>query len=447
MYKNQRKKAVKKPRVRVIRGDIERLFEISGTQSVASLARRKGLPYLMVYNIVNGRVKSVSNRHYEVLFGETAPTERQLKVDGAAFRAMVRLWLFLNSGLTAADLYQEMVDSTGAKRPDHRIFNGKIRTVDAKHEQWMRNKFFEQGIDSRTLDRWLDEHERLSGEDRVPYDRVRPLLRYLAEHVGIPPNTLLKRSAVRYEKGELKRVSYNVYARALALKQAAEKALAENREKTMEQIRESIVGGKPGYTLYKDIKNELHFLRMYGGKSAKGYLGRGLWTYEKGSAKRIETWRAERIMDDCDRFIRESAALLTLSDLPPSRKQAWNNVITHALNARATQLVSAQDTVDLEKTILQPTHLQSEYKNQGHGFTPFDRAPKALGMNRQAFDLMVAGNCEIFRMVGMYANRWYLSDLYLKEISERKNFNLISAKYELLAKQLQQPQQHNACMN
>ena len=222
MYKNQRVKAVKKPRVRVTRGDIKRLFEISGTQSVATLARRNGLPYLLVYNIVNGRVKSVSNRHYEMLFSETAPSEKQLKVDGAAFRGMVRLWLFLNTGLTAADLYQEMVYSTDAKRMDHRIFNGKIHTVDAKYEHWMRNKFLEQGVDSRTLDQWLEEHERLPGEDRVPYDRVRPLLRYLAKHIGVPPNTILKRSAVPYESGLLKRVSPKVYARALSLKQAAE---------------------------------------------------------------------------------------------------------------------------------------------------------------------------------------------------------------------------------
>jgi hypothetical protein len=31
---------------------------------------------------------------------------------------------------------------------------------------------------------------------------------------------------------------------------------------------------------------------------------------------------------------------------------------------------------------------------------------------------MVAKNCEMFRTVGRYDKRWYLSDLYLKELSD-----------------------------
>ena len=56
------------------------------------------------------------------------------------------------------------------------------------------------------------------------------------------------------------------------------------------------------------------------------------------------------------------------------------------------------------------------------------------GREVQAFDLMVATNCEIFRTVGTYAKRWYLSDLYLKELTQKQFFDVISVKYELLAK-------------
>ena len=54
-------------------------------------------------------------------------------------------------------------------------------------------------------------------------------------------------------------------------------------------------------------------------------------------------------------------------------------------------------------------------------------------MHKKAFDLLVARNCEIFRLVGKYSQSWYLSDLYLQELTQNAHFDLISAKYELLA--------------
>jgi len=56
-------------------------------------------------------------------------------------------------------------------------------------------------------------------------------------------------------------------------------------------------------------------------------------------------------------------------------------------------------------------------------------------MRKKAFDLMVAENCETFRTVGMFDKRWYLSDLYLKELSEKSFFELVAAKYEMMAKE------------
>jgi len=71
-----------------------------------------------------------------------------------------------------------------------------------------------------------------------------------------------------------------------------------------------------------------------------------------------------------------------------------------------------------------------------------------LGMRKSAFDLMVAQNCDIFRRVGKFSHRWYLSDLYLKELLDRTGFGVISAKYELLSRQLNKPTAPvAACMN
>ena len=92
-------------------------------------------------------------------------------------------------------------------------------------------------------------------------------------------------------------------------------------------------------------------------------------------------------------------------------------------------------------------HTRTEYEKQVYGYTRFDRAPMTLGMNKKAFDLMVAQNCDIFRQVGKYARRWYLSDLYLKELSQKTGFGMISAKYELLSKQLRQSAHVAQCMN
>ena len=81
-----------------------------------------------------------------------------------------------------------------------------------------------------------------------------------------------------------------------------------------------------------------------------------------------------------------------------------------------------------------PEYSTEEYKKRIYGFTLFDAAGNRLGMHKRAFDLMVANNCEIFRKISSYDRRWYLSGLYLKELSNKQYFNLISAKYEWLAR-------------
>ncbi|MGD8703305.1 MAG: hypothetical protein PVH26_12790, partial [Desulfosarcina sp.] len=83
MVESERKrKRLKKPRVDISEKDLKRLFEIHGTASPAVLAKRTGLPYMLVYNIAKGRVDTVSNRHYTMLYGSAAPPREALKVDG-----------------------------------------------------------------------------------------------------------------------------------------------------------------------------------------------------------------------------------------------------------------------------------------------------------------------------------------------------------------------------
>ncbi|MEE4114043.1 MAG: hypothetical protein V2I40_14585 [Desulfobacteraceae bacterium] len=448
MNMNDRRKRVsaRKPRIGLTDRDLEHLFEIHGTDSAAVLARRTGLPYLLIYNIVHRRVMSVSYRHFMTLYGRPAPQQAALKVDGAPFRAMAELWLFLNAGINRADLYRELFGLESHQKTDHRIFNGKVKAVDARLEHIMRQKFSDAGVDTQLLNQWLDEFDALPHSDWVPYTRIRPALVYLWEKLGVHPTSVLKQSVVRYETGLLKRVSRSIADRIVALKNKTEKELREEGKQDTEKIKESLVGGKHGYTLYSDIRDELLFLRRTTRRGAKYYLGRSPWTYENGRAKRIANWRARKILQDCDRFIRQSPDT-PLASLPQSRQRAQVQRLIDVMVARTAQLLSDKDGIAFEKRILRPSHTRVEYSNPYHGLTPFDMASRVLGMKPRAFDLMVARNCEIFRSVGKFAQRWYLPDLYLRELSRKKDFGLISAKYELMAKAHHRQRPIDACMN
>ena len=198
MDKNRIRKRFKKPRVTLTKRDLNRLFEKHGTRSAADLAKRSGLPYLLVYNVINRRVASVSNRHFKMLFGRPAPRLESLKVDGILFRAIVDLWLYLNEGYTKADLYRDLFGMESDAKIDHRIFSGKINTVDVKLEHIMRRKFSDAGVDDQLLEQWLDEFEALKHPNRVPYASVKPVLSYLEEKLGLHPTSVLNQSVTRY---------------------------------------------------------------------------------------------------------------------------------------------------------------------------------------------------------------------------------------------------------
>ncbi len=445
--KNNRKKTrIKKPRIVLTERDLKHLVDIHGTDSVAVLAKQTGLPYLMVYNILNRRVMSVSDRHYRILFQRKPPAQAPLKVDGTAFREMAKLWLYLNEGLTQADLYEELFEGISISGVDHRIFSGKINTIDARLEQAMRSKFSNEGVDAGLLEEWLTDFEAIAHDNWVPYARIRPVLIYLEKVLGVHPTSVLNQSVVRYETGELQRVARSIADQAQDLKQKTEKALRKHRRPSLEIIRETILGGKPGYRLYSEIKEELLFLCKFAKKGVKHYLGRSLWTYENGKAKRIPEWRALKILRACDEFIQQTPTL-TVSDLPRSQQYFQTRSLVEILRVRTSQLLSETDEIDFEKRVLRPSRAMDEYNDSHHGFTPFDMAPSGLGMRRKAFDLMVANHCDIFRSVGKYTKRWYLPALYLRDIAGRKEFDVISAKYERLANNPHLSRQHNTCLN
>ena len=445
MTNHRDRKRVRKPRIEITNQDLKRLFEIRKTMSVLELSKCSELPYMLVYNVVHKRVKTISDRHYRALFGQAPQPQEPQKVDGADFRAMAGLWLFLNKEVSKSDLYREIFGAGPHAKPDLRIFNGHIRTVQSSLVRIMRKKFSDAGLDGQLLDRWLDEMDTMPPGGRVAYHRIRPVLHFIRDAVGVHPTTILNQSVERYENGMLKSVSRNIFDRAMDLKHRTEKALADGGERKIEKLKEDISGGKAGYSLYQEVEEELTFLCCYAKKSAKSYLGRSMWTYKTGKAKRIADWRARKILQDCDRFIRETPDL-PLSCLPRSRQATRVRMLLDVLVARTTHLFSEQEGLLFEKRILRPSHARDEYINQTHGFTRFDMAPGVLGMKKKAFDLMVARNCEIFRSVGRYTKRWYLSDLYLKELSEKEFFDLISKKYERMAISLNQSVGIDACL-
>jgi hypothetical protein len=442
-----RKKArANKPRVPIAQRDLKQLFTIYCTDSPAELAKRSGLPYLLLYNVIHGRVQTIGNRHYMKLFGKSAPRQVPMKVDGTQFRAMAGLWLFLNDGVTRADLYRELLGLGPRAAIDHRLFNGKVKTVSAKLEHAMRQKFIDAGVDEPLLEQWLDEFDELDHDDWVPYSQIRPMLAYIDSKLGIHPTSILRQSVVRYETGMLKRVSRSTFERIRALQRSTQKALRQTGQQHSDKIRENLLGGKDGYTLFSEIEEELLFLCRHNRKGAKYYLGRSLWTYRNKKAKRIADWRARKILQDCDRYIRANPGL-RLVNLPKSFRRAQIQSLTDVMVSRSSQLLSEKDGLAFEKRILRPYRTRDDYGNAYHGFIPFDMASNVLGMKRKAFDLMVASHIDIFRSVGKYTQRWYLPDLYLMELRGKKDFSLISAKYEKMAIDLLRRDETNTCVN
>lgn len=414
--------------------------------SVSELAKRARLPYQLVYNIVHRRVHSISARHYRMLFGQSPPRQNVFKVDATYFREMADLWLYLMGTVTRSDLYQELHSERIFKKADCRIFSGRIASIDPILEERMQARFISNGLTPAMIRQWIEEYKDTDHLDRIPYAQIRPALIFLRDTIDVNPTFILNQLFSRYESGDLKSVSYKVFRRVMDLEKRVVSVLEKGTQQDLVRLKEAVYGGKHGYTLYSEIEEELKFLKTYAGIGPKRFLGRSSYIYETGKARRIASHRAAKINSACRKLI-EQLPNLPVHALPTSYRSRVVTPLVAVLVLGAAKRLSQKEGLAIEKRILKPTYARNEYEKERHGFTQFDRASSILGMKKKAFDLMVAKNCEIFKGIGRYAKRWYLSDLYLKELASKDSFDLITAKYELMAQQLDASVPKDACMN
>jgi hypothetical protein len=435
------------PRIGVTRQIGKHFIEdILKNRSIAEFSKNRGLSYTLIYNLAHARIDSLSPRNYRTIFREEPPLQKPERVDGTYFRDMAGLWIFLNDEITKSDLYLEFYEKKNPKKIDYRIFNGQTRTVETRIEQIMEKKFFDSGLDRQTLKKWIQEYNQFPPEPRVSYHVIRPVLLFLEKAMNVNPTLLLNQWFDRYETGKLKSVPQKIYGQVMVLKERTEKALTSGRRSEIEKLREEIYGKKQGLTLYSQVEEELKFLQKYSGKRASEYLGRSISGYEKRKVKRLATHRAQTIINDCHAFIGQHPDLPFLS-IPKSYRDRWMNRLLSVLKGHIITILIQHEDLNFERHVLRPLHSRDEYKKEHKGLVLFNQASDFLGIGKKAFDLMVAKHCDLFRSVGTYINKWYLSDLYLKELSEKEFFDFLTAKYERMAKIVTCPNPMPACMN
>ena len=403
-------------------------------QTISEFAAEKNLSYQLIYNLAHGRIHSLSKKDYRVIFSEDPPFQEPERIDGSFFRGMVKLWLYLNEGTTEAQLYKEFHQDKAFARVDYRIFSGEVKTVPSRLETFMEQKFVRQGLDRREIRKWIVELDRLRDEERVPYEEIKPYLDYIEYALGVNPSLILNQWVARYESGELHTVPRRTFEAAASLKEDAERALRSGSKYEVETLREKVYGTRKELTLYSGIEEELEFIRKHTGRSPKRYLGRSTSAYRKGKLKRVASWRTERINDDCLAII-EQTPHLSLRSLPRSVVSLRLSELLARLKSRMQAQLLQAASEQFETSILTPLRYgKEEYETANNGWTSMDEAPRILGISKKAFDLLVAKNSGMFRRMAVYNEKWYLPRLYLEEMSEKERFDLMIAKYELLAK-------------
>jgi hypothetical protein len=411
---------------------LKKILKKISSSRVSEVADDIGLPYGLVYNLVHGRINSLSAENYKLIFGEEPPNQAVKRVRSAYFREMVQLWLFLNDDVSEADLYWEFYRDKNVKKVDYRIFSEGIQTVEKSIERAMEQKLFDQGFNRFDIKELIREIKFIEKQERVLYKDIKPILRFLAETLEINPTRILNQWFVRYEDGELKTVSKKVYDDALELKKRAKRALHSGSRYKVEKIREEIYGKKSGYSLFSEIEEELEFLRKYGGKNPRQYLGRSVSHYKKSRLKRIASRRALKIKDACREFI-DNHPELDLKSLPNFHRRIRLEKLLFVLKSYSiSKALKNEDNI--EKFILMPAYYREKYNTNEYGLISLNKAGYFLGMSKTAFDLLVSENLDVFRRIGTYNKEWYLPYLYLKKIKEKNGFEIVKAKYEMLAK-------------
>jgi hypothetical protein len=420
-----------KRRVYVTEEMLQKFFNIF-KGAVSEFASDKGLPYLLVYNLAHGRIKSVSAKDYKKIFGEEPPYQETQRVDGKYFRGMVRLWLFLNGDTTQKDIYRELYQGKKHSKIDDRIFTGRTKTVNIRLEQTLEQKFLDQGLARPEIEKWIEELYQNDDEKRVPYQKAKPVVDYLKEVLNISPKRILNQSPSRYESGQLRTVSMKKHKYILNLRKKAEKALRSASKFEIENLREQICGKREGMTLFSEIEDQLEFLWKYRGNNSRKYLGRSITNYKKSKLLRIAPWRAQKIRNDCDELIREKPEIQLLS-LPKFHMRLRMSEFVSVLKSLLIMRMIEDESRTYERLILAPSCGDMEvYRKRKH--ISMDDTASALGMHKKAFDMMVATHSDIFRRVARYDGRWHLPMLYVKELKEKQGFSIVKEKYELLAK-------------
>ena len=428
-----KKKSSRQQRVELSKKILQKILERISSGRVSELADDIGLPYDLVYNLVHGRINSVSAENYKLIFGEEPPYQAVKRVDGTYFREMVRLWLYLHTDDSEADLYREFYQDKDFKKVDYRIFSEVTQTVEKKVENAMEEKFISQGLNRFDIKEMIKEFLSIKEQERVRYADIKPILDFLENTLEVNPTRILNQWFVRYEDGELKTVTKKVYDNALALKKRTEHAIKSGSRYELEKIREEIYGKKKGYALFSEVEEELEFLRNYGGKNPRVYLGRSVSHYKKARLKRIASWRMSKIKDACRQFI-DNHPELDLKSLPDSHRKTRLKQLFFVLQSYSVSKM-IHDKVRIEKFILPASyHLKEECHIETDSCVSMNKAAYFLGMSKIAFDLLVAENIDTFRKIGTYHKEWYLPYQFLKKIKEKKGFDLLRAKYEALAK-------------
>ena len=411
---------------------LKKILKRISSGRVTEVADDIGLPYDLVYNLVHGRINSLSAENYKFIFGEEPPNQAVKRVNGAYFREMVQLWLFLNDDVSEADLYREFYRDKNVKKVDYRMFSEVTQTVEKKIEHAMEQKFIDQGCNRFDIKELIRELKLIEKQERVLYKDIKPILSFLSETLNINPTRILNQWFIRYEDGELKTVTKNVYDDALELKKRTETALRSGSRYKVEKIREEIYGKRKGYILFSEIEEEIEFLKKYGGKNPREYLGRSVSHYKKSRLKRIASRRALKIKDACRELIDDHPELALKSIPNFHRRRKVKKLLVFLKSYSISKVMENKD--DIEKFILMPVYYREKYNTKEYGLISLNKAGYFLGMSKTAFDLLVSENLEVFRRIGTYNKEWYLPYLYLKKIKEKNGFEILKTKYEMLAK-------------
>lgn len=414
---------------------MEEFFRSIFKGGVSALSAEKGLPYGLIYNIVHGRIHSLSAADYRRIFGQEAPEERSGRVDGSHFRKMVRLWLFLNEKDTKKNLYKELYPGKRSlKKIDYRIFTGGTKTVEGRIEGIMEHKFREQGLTDYEITNWTQELEQVLDERRIPYEKVKPLLDYLRDTLDVHPTRLLNQSQNRYESGKLKTVAESAYERLKELHERTEKAANSGSPHALERLKEEVYGEREEMTLFFEVEEELQFLKDRAGRGPKRYLGRGTAAYRRSDLKRIASWRARRIRDDCEEII-NGGLDLKIKRIPSFFRARMIKVLLGILKYSVLSRMIGEEGLELEKKVLTPSHrVLHAFQDEVEGLVTFESIFLRWGMSKRALDLLVANHSNVFKMIGRYVDGWRVPKSYLNEVLEKQDFHLVREKYEWLAR-------------